>query len=272
MPSLPDLFPKIVEEVILKLDVEDMISLGSTCTKLARIVGKERLWTVILSKTELVKNGRVWEDRVRNITTFLSSLPNSDSIFAVLDQIIYKRYPAISQGYYQDITVSLPSSTQHHSVSDLGLELLALAGGRTAKHLLHKARLAEIPSSLLLPLASLERGQMTVLVVGDVSCTTEEEGRALVSLMKSCTTWYVALVDLSGEVGGQTWEGLGRQVAEGGRLGRVRAGREVVGRGRRQDLLEVWRNTEVRWSVGGQRIRKSDGEEEGWKKIEQMIQ
>ena len=273
MASLTDLFPEILEEVILKLDVEDVISLGSTCTKLARIVGKERLWMVILSKTELVKNGRVWEDRVRTITTFLSSQHNSDSILAVLNQIIYKRYPAISQGDYEDITVSFPSSTQLHSVSGLGLELVALTGRRRAKHLLHKVRLAEVPSSLLLPLASLEKEQMTELVVGDVNCTTEEEGRALVSLMESCSTWYVALEDLSGEVGEQTWEGVGRQVAEVGRLVRVRAGREVVGRGRREDLLAVWRNTEVRWGVGsGQRIRKRDGEEEGWKKIEEMIQ
>ena len=240
MPSLTDLFPEILEEVMLKLAVDDMISLGSTCTKLARIVGKERLWRVILSKTELVRNGRVWEDRVWTITTFLSSLPNSDSIFPVLYQIIYERYPGIPQGYYEDITVSFPSSTQVHSVSSLGLELLAFIGRRTAKHLLHKVMVAEISPSLLLPLASLEREQMTELVVGDVSCTTEEEGRALVSLMERCTTWTVALVDLSGEVGGQTWEGLVREVAEVGRLGRVRAGREVVGRGRREDLLAVW--------------------------------
>ena len=42
MPSLTDLFPEILEEIVVKLEsVEDMISLGSSCTDLARIVGQE---------------------------------------------------------------------------------------------------------------------------------------------------------------------------------------------------------------------------------------
>ena len=42
MPSLMDLFPDILEEVVLKVkSVEDVISLGSSCTDFARIVGQE---------------------------------------------------------------------------------------------------------------------------------------------------------------------------------------------------------------------------------------
>ena len=45
MRSLMDLFPEMLEEVVLKLEsVEDVISLGSSCTALARTVGQERLW------------------------------------------------------------------------------------------------------------------------------------------------------------------------------------------------------------------------------------
>ena len=42
MPSLMDLCPEVLEEVVLKLEeVEDVISLGSSSTDLARIVGQE---------------------------------------------------------------------------------------------------------------------------------------------------------------------------------------------------------------------------------------
>ena len=90
MPSLMDLFPEILEEVVLKLEsVKDVISLGSSSTDLARIVGQERLWRVILAKTELVEDEDiVKEDRVRTITTFLSSLAHSTAIFSLLHQTI----------------------------------------------------------------------------------------------------------------------------------------------------------------------------------------
>ena len=60
--------------------------------------------------------------------------------------------------------------------------------------------------------------------------------------------WEVEVLELSGEVGGQTWERLGREVARG-RLRAVVTGREVVRRGRREDLRAVWRNTEVGWDL-----------------------
>ena len=102
------MFPEILEEIVLKLEsVEDVISLGSSCTDLARIVGQERLWRVILAKTQLVENGEdedgsVMEDRVRTITTFLSSVENSDDIFSLIHQTIYERYPATHQEEEED--------------------------------------------------------------------------------------------------------------------------------------------------------------------------
>ena len=110
MPSLTDPFPEVLEEVVLKLEsVEDVISLGSSCTDLARIVGQERIWRDILAKTQLVEDGEdededgsVMEDRVRTITTFLSSLENSDDIFSLIHQTIYERYPATHQEEEED--------------------------------------------------------------------------------------------------------------------------------------------------------------------------
>ena len=279
MPSLLDLSLEIQEMIVLKLEsVEDVISLGSSCRDLARTVGQERIWRGIFSKTEeLVDNRWTWnqiirKDLFRRITTFLTSLDNREAIFSLLHQTIYDSFPASGQGRMEEnITVSCPSSPQLHSVSGLGLELLALSDREGARHTVRKIKMGRISPSLLLSLASLQRDQVTELEGDSVRCNTEEEGSALVSLLESSTTWKVGMLQLSGEVGGQTWEGLGREVARG-TLGVVMATREVVRSGRREDLRAVWQKTEEVWWVDGEDIWKSYGEEEGWRKIEQMIQ
>ena len=129
MPFLMDLCPEILEEVIMKLEsVEDVIALGSCSPLLARIVGQASLWRIIFSKTDLVEDGRVMEDRVRNIAAFLTSFKDSDAIFFLLHQTIVDRFPATEEEeeVEENITVSCPTSPQLHSVSGLGLELLAL--------------------------------------------------------------------------------------------------------------------------------------------------
>ena len=94
MLSLLDLCPEILEEVVLKLEsVEDVISLGSSSPYLARTVCQESIWRIFLAKTELVDSGRVMEDIVRKIVTFLSSLKDSSDILSLIHQKIYERYP-----------------------------------------------------------------------------------------------------------------------------------------------------------------------------------
>ena len=131
MPSLMDLFPEILEEVAMKLEsVEDVISLGSSCTDLARIVAQERIWRVLLARTELVvEEDLIMEDRVKTITSFLSSFADSDAIFFLLHQTICERYLATAQGWQDDISVSFLSSHQLHSVSGIGLELTGRTPG-----------------------------------------------------------------------------------------------------------------------------------------------
>ena len=213
--------------------------------------------------------------RFRTLTTFLCSLKNSDAIFSMLHQKIYERYPAADRRC-GSITVS--PCLQLHSLSSLGLQLLALAGREEARLMLHKVKTQISPpfsSSLLLSLASLEKEQMTELEEQyDIYFNTEEEGVALVSLLERCAAWRVGELHLVGEVGGQTWQ---REAEQGGgqawqaRLLEVRTRREVVGRGRREDLRAVWGSTEVAWVVDGEWIRKRDGEEEGWGSIEMWI-
>ena len=129
---------------MLKLEsVEDVISLGSSWTHLARTIGQKRIWKVIFSKTELVEGGRVREDRVRVITTFLSSLANSDSLFCLLHRMIYKHYPSTVQGWEEASTVKY---------TDTGLELLALTDREDARHMLHKVRVSgDLPLPPALP-------------------------------------------------------------------------------------------------------------------------
>ena len=90
-----DLLPEILEVIVLELKVEDVISLGSSCTDLARIVSQERIWRKILAKTELVDEDEVvMEDRVLEINTFLRTLANADAILSLLREMIYERHSA----------------------------------------------------------------------------------------------------------------------------------------------------------------------------------
>ena len=158
MPSLLDLSLEVLEMVLVKLDVEDVISLGSSCTHLARVVGQERIWRVLLANTQLVdEQGVVMENRMRTITTFLSAIKGQDSIFSLLHRMIYDRYPALLHDWTEEelkhmdkevesITVSFPPSPQLHCVSLLGLQLKALAGREESRHRVHKVKMFELES------------------------------------------------------------------------------------------------------------------------------
>ena len=255
---------------------KDVIALGSSCRRLATIVGQASLWRRVFSKIQLVERGRlvgrgpawqslaghglnwkacepcqalpglqtlqglalhgpegpgrVLEDRVRTMIAFLSTLEDSDAIFCLLHQMIYERYPGRGQGEEEDrTTVSFPSSPQMYTVSGLGLELLALAGREDTKHVLHKVQVYRISPSLLLSLASLQRTEISELVAGHVSCSTEEEGRALAFLLEGCRAWRVEMLSMRGQAGGQTWQRLAR-VATRGRVRYVSTEPDVVGR------------------------------------------
>ena len=271
MPCLLDLSLEILEMMVLKLDsAEDVIRLGSSCRDLARTVGQEGIWRGIFSKTELVDDGGdIREDLVRRITTFLTSLDNREAIFSLLHQTIYEHYPATSSHYF---TVSFPPSPQLQSVSDLGLELLALTGRQEARHKVHKVKVSGISPSLLTSLASLMKERITALeVTSFIYCRTEDEAKALVSLLEGCSTWRVKVLDLYGEVRGQTWQGLGRQMARG-RVKEVRIRREMVGnvgKGRGEDIRAVWEKTEEWiWRSDFYGVEKEVEEEgeEGWRR------
>ena len=273
MPYLMDLCPEMLEKIVMKLEtVEEVIALGSCSRRLARVVGQASLWRIIFSKTDLIEDGRVRTIRIRTIAAFLE---DSDAIFSLLHQTIYDSFPASDQGLSEDnITVSCLTSPQLHSVSSLGLELLALTDREEARHTVHKIKMWSISPSQLLSLASRQRDQITEMVGKDVRFYTEEEGSALVCLLERCASWRVGTLHLSGDVGELTWKGLARQVARG-TLEVVMATMGVMRRGRREDLWAVWQNTGLVWwvvAVGGDVIYKRDGEEKGWGMIEKITQ
>ena len=290
MASLEDLCPEILEKIVLKFElVEDVISLGSCCTYLARIVGREMIWRVLLAKTDLVDEWGVMALRVKKITTFLSCLGDCEAIFSLLHQIIYERCRTsahyTSQWSHDSITVSFPTCPQLDSVFGLGLQLLALSAREGARHSSHQIKLYRISSSLLFALATLEKKQMMKVEMFSVTCTSEEDGSALVSLLESSAAWKVEVVLLEREVGMQTWERLSAEAARGrlsfvmagmdvvmrGRLRIVTTQRKVVARGRREDVLAVWENTVEAWVVDNESIFKNCGIEQGSKKIKEMI-
>ena len=279
MTSLMILPSEVLEQIMLLLeDVEDVVSLASTCLLLAGILTQLRIWRIVLAKTEMVEHSQVMEGRLRTMNKFLSLLPESEGIFSLLHKTIYKRYPGV-QGV-NSATVIFPGDPEHHSVSVLGLELLVLTDRQTSKHNILQVQLAggwEARNWMTLyRLLSLQK-EIRELVIEEVACYTEEEGMVLCSLLERCSTWRMDWLHLEGQVGGEAWRRLGREAARG-RLTGVDIGREVVKRGRREDLRAVWGSVEFGWQVDGlagwvvdgEYIQKTEGGE-GWRRIEEII-
>ena len=279
MTSLMNLPFEVLEQILLLLeDVEDVVSLGSTCVLLAGILTQLRIWRIVLAKTEMVEHGEVMEGRLRAMYKFLSSLPESEGIFSFLHKTIYERYPGV-QGV-NSVTVSFPGDPKHHSVSVLGLQLLVLTDRKTTGHTILQVQLSggwQTRNWMTLNrLLSLQK-EIRELVIEEVACYTEEEGVTMCSLLERCSTWRMDWLHLEGEVGGEAWRRLGRQSARGSLSG-VDIGREVVKRGRREDIRAVWGSVQFDWRVDGlggwvvdgEYIEKTDGDE-GWRRIEEMI-
>ena len=91
MPVLLDSSLEILEMITVQLDVEQVLSLGSSCAFLARVVGQERVWRVLLARTELEEG---WEE-ARAGYSFLTSFDNGDAIISMFHQNILYHYPSV---------------------------------------------------------------------------------------------------------------------------------------------------------------------------------
>ena len=301
MSSLMDLPSELQEKIFEKLEsVEDVISLGSSCTQLAMVVNQVQVsfWRLLLDKTTHISR-----PRLRNLATFVSSLDKADSIFSLLRNTIYERNPAshkidsdgeivddeckddgygyeyVSDCAEETIIVSFPPSPELHPVSVAGLQLLVLIDRHGARHRIHTIKVCQNsprPSTLLslASMASLQKEMINQTNLQPI-CTTEEEGMALVAILERSIQLSMGQLVLVGGVGRRTWEGLGRNSYL--TWGCVKTERKVVRRGRRKDLQAIYK-LHHSWFVDGENI---DGPwefydwnegfiKEGWKKIKNM--
>ena len=168
------------------------------------------------------------------------------------------------------VTVTCKYQPQPHYVTGLGLQLLARTARPGHGHSIHRLRVRDlhgpdVASLLREPLVQLE-------VTGGIDCRTEAEAGALAALLEGCTAWWVESLLLQFHDGGLgeevPWGSLGRAAARG-RLGTIYMGREVLGRGRREDVREVWMSTEERWVVDGRQVEREE-EEDGCQQIDWM--
>ena len=273
MVELLDLSTELLELILLQLEEgPDMLSLATSCRRLQEVASQPRLWVRILARTPLVLAGsldyQVNEPQIRQILTFLAKVADPDPLFAVMHDVICARFQAsevqLDGGCDTSLTVSCRSQPQPHSVTGLGLKLLARTARPWDGHSIHRLRVRDlhgpaVASLLREPLAQLE-------VTGGIDCRTEAEAGALAALLEGCTAWRVESLLLEGEE--VPWGSLGRAAGRG-RLGTVYTGREVLGRGRREDVREVWMSTEERWVVDGRQVRREE-EEEGWQVLDEL--
>ena len=272
MVVLLDLSTEILEQIFFQqYHVEDMVSLGTTCFRLHQVLSKPNIWRDLLTKAQLVtvdnskglikKSYKVNLPIMQMLMSFLKTIDDPWDVQFLLHDQICMLYPGLPGS---SVSVSCLLPIGFHTVSSLGLQLLALTGEEGHRidtvHLEKGGPIIGTLSSLaflagqIAPVEDLE-------ITGTVCCTTEEEGQALVSLLKRCSSWRLGELDLEDGVGREAWQGLGK-AASCGRLEEVRARREVVESGRREDLRKVWEKTVGSWLMEGRQV--------AWPEIEQI--
>ena len=107
--------------------------------------------------------------------------------------------------------------------------------------------------------------------VWGVEVRGEEEGEALMKLLRHSSTWRVMALFLEGGVGRGLWRGLA-EVAGRGRVAVVHTSREQVAEGVPGEVAEVWGATERGWTLreeeGVETVwREEEVEGEGWQRL-----
>ena len=275
MVGLLDLSSEMLEQVFLQQDdAEDMISLGSSCSRLHQVISKPNIWRNLLAKAKMVT---VIEDKKNNtprteacymvnsvvvkmLMEFLKTVGAQKLLGGILHETICELYPGTFPLVADMKKEHLPGSSVTvrcclkrclHCVSVLGLQLLAITGGEGASQKIITVQLEE-PASLLGTLSSLvalqEAPVAFLWMKNTISCSTEEEGKTLGSLLNRFGEWTLETLVLEGGVARGTWDLLGR-AATCGRLWEVRTDQEVVMRGRQEDVIRLRSKTRRAWLV-----------------------
>ena len=137
MIGLLDLPIEIIEQIFHQQEnVEDMISLGSSCSWIHQILSKQNVWRNLLTKAKITErihtqgkqgNGhKVNPPVVQMLMLFLKTVDYPEVLLGLLHEhicLLYHDFPGSS------VTVGCSLNASPHTVSSLGLELLALTGG-----------------------------------------------------------------------------------------------------------------------------------------------
>ena len=278
-----DLPPEALEPVFHWLfNWKDLIALGSSCVKLQEIFTNPTVWGKLLEtkrKANTEDNSLEEVDKLRYemIIEFLAKyIGKPEPLLAIMVNTICKQHQNRGreggEEFREDeddnvITVRSPSHPWLHHVSGLGLKLLVLTEGQENRHKLHRVYLGLASnSSLLLSLGTValrQEEQISQLVAsGEISCESEELGRALFSLLEKSVTWSLFSLLLAGDLGERFWEELGRVAARPG--GRVQFVYTRRIRAVREDLLAVLGITQRFMFL---KKKKNEDDEDSWKRI-----
>ena len=202
MAGLADLPTELLEQIFLHQEgAKDMISLSSSSPRLHQVLSQPRIWRNMLAKADMVtgvKKKTVTESIVnysliQMVSVFLKAAADPEVLLGLLHSTICQLHPGVLQG--SSVTVLLPLLPGPHSVSVLGLVLLALTEGQGQGPTILTVRMAgpgpysvtasgvglQLDQSVsllgaLASLVSLQEEPITYLeVTGTISCSTAED-------------------------------------------------------------------------------------------------
>ena len=289
---------ELLERIIVLLAPVSAIALSHCDSVFHDVLTKPIIFKTVLKRmqltTELNDTGteqsidfrmEVNMKQLRHMMAFISQNPNLKEHIPILYDVIISQFSANS---WDTIKIILPhpprplyDPTTPHSVDTEGFLLL---WNLQVPLSLHSVSVDRITGPLLAGLSSLAQTsdcphEATVtLEAGAVVCHSDEEGEAIVRLLDHCFSWWVGHLCLYSDVGETTWTSLARMMTEWcilatsprGRVERVYCWKKVVGRGRREDLREVWCAVERGWGVGEEWLDNHMGLELGWGRIKQI--
>ena len=296
--TVMNLLEELLEKIILLLDPASAINFSLCATRIHGLLSNHITFLRILDKVQFkvadnnedveAKAQRTEDNQelVDNIRNFICTTADPGPLLARLQEIISLQFPSKGlAGTWENkdagtwdwmgdgaIVLEGPLHQPIHVDTEGVLLLLRAREGLTLVSV--GVGMNEfVGRGLLAALSSLatktpERG--LELQVFSLMVDTEEDGLALTQLLGGCGDWTVGHLELFGQVGQETWQGLAMAVGRGRVCGSVTTNNQVIRRGTREDLRRVWDCTVGGWHVNWEYLSRDD-EEEGWRRIEEWI-
>ena len=252
--SLPN---EVVEHILPYLDLSSYLALASACTRTQAILTRPGGFKDLLKR---VKMGDI--KTMELLIKFLGNLPHGKPLEDQLRKKIMQEFP---ESWSEGTCIINQLGSDEASVGVSGLLLLnnLARSCHQAMPVIRKVELERLCGPKLMTLTScLQELEVGKLKVGMTFCRTEEEGSALVQLLSCSSSWHLNYLSVGNEVGSVTWAGLAKAL-DRGRMVAFSTTREVMARGRREDVRKVWQESSI--LVDGQFI------EANWRGLEQLL-